>query len=477
MKVFQLLLVSALLAGIAQVSFADDWPTYRHDNRRSGVTLEKAEFPLKLSWVRKSSAPPMMAWSGPAKWDAYSGNKDLQSMRNFDPAFFVTVAKGAVYFGSSVDNSVHCMDCVTGKERWVSFAGGAVRLPPTIDQARAYFGSDDGYAYCVSAESGKLIWKFRAAESNRLIPSNGKLISPWPVRSGVMLRGNKAYFAASLLPWEKSYLCALDQGTGKPFYVSTNTNMTLQGALLCSSTTVYAPQGRSIPLLFDVSSGKSLKGISGMGGTFCLLTDDELLVGMPNNQKSSGNVIQIGDPSGTQAMLKFAGADRLLVVGEMAYLHQGKLLKSLNRAEYGRLQTVIPKLAAQIKPLKGKLNALRKLEKALLAKKDTAGAAGQKIKINQVEASIKTLESRVGLTVKALDKCFGWEIECAAPYELIFAGGVLFIGGKEQVFAFDAASGDALWSEKVDGHAYGLAYSGGRLFVSTSLGHIYCFSG
>ncbi|MCP4848196.1 MAG: PQQ-binding-like beta-propeller repeat protein [Verrucomicrobiaceae bacterium] len=477
MRWLYLLLVFCILRVLLGISQAEDWPTYRHDNRRSGVTQEKPDLPLNLAWVRKSSVAPMMAWSGPAKWDAYSGNKDLQSMRNFDPAFFVTSVKGAVFFGSSIDNAVHCLDSKTGKERWVSFAGGAVRLPPAIDSGRVYFGSDDGYAYCVGSNDGKPIWKFRPAQSDRLIPSNGKLISPWPVRSGVMLSGKKAYFAASLLPWEKSYLCALDKDNGKPIYISENANMTLQGALLGSTTTVYAPQGRSMPLLFNATNGKAIKGVGGMGGTFCLLTEDELLVGMPANQKSSGNVIQIGDPSGGQAMLKFAGADRLLVVGEMAYIHQGRFLQSLNRIEYARLQKRTSDLGAQLKALKANDNKLRKERKAMVAQKKQPGVKGVDEKIVQVGGAIKDIEGQINSSRQSLGKCFGWETSCPAPYELIFAGGVLFVGAKGKVMAFDAESGKEKWSGDVDGHAYGLVYSDGRLYVSTSLGHIYCFSG
>ncbi len=51
------------------------------------------------------------------------------------------------------------------------------------------------------------------------------------------------------------------------------------------------------------------------------------------------------------------------------------------------------------------------------------------------------------------------------------------MGAKGKVMAFDAESGKEKWSGDVDGHAYGLVYSDGRLYVSTSLGHIYCFSG
>ena len=74
------------------------WTTYRHDNRRSGVTTSSLEFPLVSQWIHRSPLPPQMAWTGPAKWDAYSGNSGLQSMRNFDPCFYVTSDGQSVFF-------------------------------------------------------------------------------------------------------------------------------------------------------------------------------------------------------------------------------------------------------------------------------------------------------------------------------------------------------------------------------------------
>ena len=81
---------------------------------------------------------------------------------------------------------------------------------------------------------------------------------------------------------------------------------------MASSSTLYAPQGRSVPLVFNLSDGKAIKSLSNTGGTFCLLTKDDKLVAMPHNQKSSGNMIQIADPSGNSAMVQFAGADELI---------------------------------------------------------------------------------------------------------------------------------------------------------------------
>jgi hypothetical protein len=37
--------------------------------------------------------------TGPAKWDSYDNIRRLESMRNFDPAFFVIAVGESVYYG------------------------------------------------------------------------------------------------------------------------------------------------------------------------------------------------------------------------------------------------------------------------------------------------------------------------------------------------------------------------------------------
>ncbi len=179
---------------------AEDWPTYAHDNRRSHTTAETLTLPIKRAWTYQSPDFPQTAWTGPAKWDAYSGNDGLQSMRNFDPAYFVTAVGNKVYFGSSADNAAHCLEASSGKELWIAFTDSAVRLPPSIAGGRAHFGSDDGFAYCVDADTGKQLWRFSPAPDAKRIPSNTKLVSPWPVRTGILIEDDRAYFAASLFP-------------------------------------------------------------------------------------------------------------------------------------------------------------------------------------------------------------------------------------------------------------------------------------
>ncbi|MDB4530592.1 PQQ-binding-like beta-propeller repeat protein, partial [Akkermansiaceae bacterium] len=198
---------------------AEVWPTYRHDNRRSGVSPSSLQLPLTEAWVHNGGLP-QQAWTGPAKWDAYSSNEGLQSMRNFDPCYFTTASHNLIYYGSSSDNALHCLDASTGEEQWQHFTNSSVRFPPTLVGEQAWFGSDDGYIYCANALTGKTLWKKQAAPSDRLIPSNGKLISPWPVRTGITVENGRAFFAASLLPWKTSYLWCINAKTAERAYLT-----------------------------------------------------------------------------------------------------------------------------------------------------------------------------------------------------------------------------------------------------------------
>lgn len=303
---------------------ADDWPTYRHDNRRSGVSPESLSFPLTEQWSHQGGRP-RQAWSGPAKWDAYSGNSNLQSMRNFDPCYYVTVDGGLVYYGSSHDNAVHALDAETGKERWVHFAEAPVRLPPTLDRGRAYAGSDDGVLYALDASDGTLLWQQHAAPFQRRIPSNAGLISLWPVRSTPLVHDDRLFFTGSLTPWHTSWLVSVDAASGEDRQQQELNAVTLQGPLLATPRTIVAPQGRSSPLLFDLATLKPLGSIGHAGGVFCLVTEDDQLLAGPNSQKPADHQLLLTDAEGKK-IATFNDTNRAVLAGNVAYLHtRGKL--------------------------------------------------------------------------------------------------------------------------------------------------------
>lgn len=465
--------IIAILIGLTfpALAPAEDWPTYGHDNRRSHVTGESLPLPLVEAWVYRSPHPPQTAWTGPAKWDAYASNEGLQSMRNFDPAFFVTAVGDQVFFGSSADNAAHCLDAKTGTERWVAFAGSAVRLPPSWHEGKVYFGADDGYAYCVDAASGEEQWRFRPLEDTRMIPSNGKLISRWPVRTGVMIDRDSgtAYFAGSLFPWQKSYLCAVDAASGRKVFVEEQNGVTLQGALLASADRLFAPQGRSVPLVYAMTTGSPLGNIAGAGGVFCILTEEEQLISMPSSQKSKDDVVQVADTRDpqdkSQSLLSIAGADRMLVAGRFAYFHQRGQIKAIDRFAAIAAQREINTRNATIKDLGKKV--------ATLKKAGTISAAG----VATLEKQIATLKSEIPPWQTKRDAAELWRSPTEAiPSALILAGEQLLVGGNGVVSSVSAKSGDIQWSAQVEGRVYGLAAANGRLYASTDRGHIVCFT-
>ncbi len=121
MRVLLLALAGALCA--ARVG-ADDWPTYRHDAARSGVTRERLAPPLRLQWTFRPRRPPLPSWPDP---------KREKPRVRFDDAFHVAVAGGRVFFGSSSEDYVAALEerQVIGRRKKLSPAQRAA-----LDRAR-----------------------------------------------------------------------------------------------------------------------------------------------------------------------------------------------------------------------------------------------------------------------------------------------------------------------------------------------------
>ena len=145
-----------------------DWPTYRHDNERSGYTEESFGANLEKAWKNdlggKLSAP--------------------------------TAANGKIYLAQVDAHAVYALDEKTGETVWTFMAGGRVDSPPTIDSGRAIFGCTDGSVYCLTADAGELIWRFRAAPSPRRTMIFEQLESLWPVPGSVLVEEGVVSFVA-----------------------------------------------------------------------------------------------------------------------------------------------------------------------------------------------------------------------------------------------------------------------------------------
>jgi len=439
-----------LIAGFS--ARADDWPTYNHDPARSAVSAEELPASLAESWVFRSHYPPRPAWDEPATWDGWNKVYRLKNRQTFDKAFHVAVVDDAVYFASSSDDKVYCLDAGDGSLRWQFFTEGPVRLAPTVSEGRVYIGSDDGSVYCLDAKTGALIWKQFLGPRDRRVPGNGRLASLWAVRTGVVLFDGVAYCCGGVFPSERVYVCALDATTGENLWKTPLDDYPAQGYLLASSTRLYVTTGRNRPLVFDRLSGKRLFQVAGgVGGTYALLSGDMFLYG----PSKTGQMSAFKD-GGKDNIASFDG-NHMIVTPAMSYLHTDTGLTALDRTRYLQLVEQKGTLTKQKRALAKKI----KKAKSLAAKK--------------LSASLRQVNDDLKACTQEMKDCFPWKVACDCPLSLVLAGKTLYAGGAEKVTAYDTASGRAIWSGAISGNAYGLAVADGRLYVSTDLGTIHCF--
>jgi len=144
-----------------------DWPTYRHDNARTGATGNRVPAELGKRWETKLGtrvSPPIIA--------------------------------AGMVFAADVDGHALCaMKAADGEIVWRFSAEGRVDSPPTYYQGLLLFGSRDGSAYCLRAADGALVWRFCPLQ-RRMICAYEQPESAWPICGSILIRDGLAYFAA-----------------------------------------------------------------------------------------------------------------------------------------------------------------------------------------------------------------------------------------------------------------------------------------
>ena len=230
---------------------AEDWPAWRFDSGRSAASPERLPDDLELHWTR------LMPRLNPA-WPE-------DPRLHFDAAYEPVVAGETLFVGSSSNDSVTAVDLKTGQQRWRFFAEGPVRFAPLVYQDRVYFGADDGALYCLDAGTGLQQWRFTAAPTARKVIGSERVISVWPVRGGPVLVDGRIHFTVGVWPFEGTFLYSLDPETGRradpsetglggtavEHDVVTLNDLTPQGYLTATDSTLYIPQGRSTVATLD----------------------------------------------------------------------------------------------------------------------------------------------------------------------------------------------------------------------------------
>lgn len=444
-----------LLLTLASTAPAADWPTYQRDASRGGVTTERLATPLSEAWVWRSRHRPRPAWPGPAKVDLYNKVYDLKPRMTFDKAFQVAAAGDKLFFGSSADDQLRALDLATGAERWTFFAEAPIRFAPTVYDGRVLFGSDDGRVYALAAENGKTLWQCNPVEPDYRLPGNGRVISLWAVRTGVVVMDENAYFASGLFPNEGVYVSAIRVADGSPVWRTRIADRPAQGYLLASATRLYVPTGRENPLVFDRHTGSPLRAIEGAGGSYALLASDTLIFG-PGKSGELGVV----EPEKKEQLATFVGS-QVLVDGNRFYLLGQGQLRALDRRQYLELAGKRRTLTARQAQLAEEIQKLGK---------SAAGGKGLKL-----AGELAAVQKELAAVIAGMKKSVLWQAPCPESLSLILAGDVLFASGDGVVAAYRADDGKRAWSAKVAGGAYGLAVAGGRLIVSTDEGTIHCF--
>ena len=432
-----------------------DWATYRHDRSRSGVSAEELSLPLSEKWVFKSRHPPQPAWPGPARRDGWHKTENLKPRVIFDWAFHVVLEGGSVFFGSSADDKVYCLDADSGEKIWQFYTEAPIRLAPTVYEGKVFVGSDDGRVYCLDKRNGALLWQYRASPEEHRVAGNGRIMSLWPVRTGVLVDEGIAYFCAGLFPFEGSYLCAVDAREGKEIWRQRLDFLAPQGYLVASKSRLYVPMGRGTPAVFNRENGKYERSLGGSGGAFCLLSNDLLIYG-----PGKTGTLDVFKTEARDQLATFRG-NQMVVTPQMSYLHTDTELSALDRRRYRQLAERRLALVKEEESVKSRLKKLGRKVDSPVGK-----ALRSKIPL------IRTMRSKVDRDMR---QCVTWKRPCRHPYSLVLSGEVLFAGGRDEVVAIDIADGRTLWTGRVTGRALDLALTDGRLVASTDKGTLHCF--
>ncbi len=249
--------VGLVLSLVSPWAPAGDWPQWRYDAARGAATPENLPDELHLRWTRELPAP-RPAWPPSQPW------------LRFDVSYSPVAAGGLLFVPSMVDDTVTAYELASGQVRWRFSAGGPVRLAPVADSERVYFGSDDGFLYCLDAGTGTMRWRIRGGPYERHVLGNERMISTWPVRSGPVLRDGAVYFSAGIWPFMGIFVRAVDATTGSVLWTNSGEGdrwlvqphnspafggFVPRGYLAATADALVAAGGRTQPGCYDRKTG------------------------------------------------------------------------------------------------------------------------------------------------------------------------------------------------------------------------------
>jgi outer membrane protein assembly factor BamB len=448
-------LVTILTLATAHAAVAGDsgtWPSHRAGMGRTGFSGEALLFSATETWRRDLPAPSP-AWTTPARRSYWQQLEGIQPRVTGDWANHAITDASRVWLGSSADDTVRCLDARTGEPLWLFVADGPVRYAPVLSGGWLFFGSDDGFVYCLDAGNGRLAWRKRLGPRDWRIPGNGRMISLWPVRTGLVVDAGVVYAAAGLYPSQGVHAAALRVADGSAVWRQ-KLDVSPQGDLLASETMLFVPTGRGNPVGLDRKTGRLSKRFDGAGGAFAVLVGDELFSGTGNNGTLTANPV-----TAPGRLATFKG-NALAASPRHSFLLDENGVRAIDRLAYRRAGAEAQRATKRIQSLKADL------KKTGLSREQRAGLQRQLGQLGETLDAAK----RAGTASEQ------WAIRATGRRTIIALANCVVLGGDGVVEARALADGAVRWSAKVDGVARGLAFAAGRLLVSTDSGSLHCFS-
>jgi len=448
--------------------FGADWPQFRHDAGRTAASPEKLAEQLHLHWIRELGAPR------PAF--------PLEVRLLFDASYEPVVAGKTMFVPSMVNDSVTALNTVTGAERWRFFAGGPVRFAPVVWRGKVYFVSDDGYLYCLSADDGEQLWKFRGLPGgmhDRKLLGHGRLISLFPARGGPVLVDGVIYFAAGLWPGDGVFVHALDAESGRPIWSNTDSNhipeanmdhgigqyagIAPQGYLAVVAGRLIVPCGAQLTAFLDLKTGKLADYHTGWGGRVGLPKGTWFVAGVKGYLSHSGDLYNLNRDNEERFSNSSGRRDF------KSQLYPGGFTRfeidPTNQKDLGsfREPVLTPEVIFTTEPGSG------------IVAHDLISAELVSIDANEIPAHRKNDKFPDTLTGSFRRL---WNLPSKLRIH-IKAGPRLYVGGQGQVAAIRIPQGgespELIWSAKIQGTPHRMLAAHRRLFVVTREGRIYAF--
>jgi len=487
----------AVCAGTSAVQ-AEDWPTYMHDNQRTGVTTESLEPPLELAWFFRSPFPPAKGWAMPV--NGYGARKNKPNV-SYDDAFRAIAVDDTCYFCSSSGNRVYAINADSGTVKWTFFTDAAPRLAPAYWRGKLYIGADDGIFRCLDARDGTLLWQVQAAPRDDLVLGQGRFSSVWPIRAGGIVEDGIVYFTAGLFPYQHLYFFAVDAVEGKIRWCRQiddggRLGHVPQGHILAADDSLFTTS-RAAPARWSKSDGSRIEFNTPFpdvpdaheyrfynGGSYAQIWQGRNIV--------YGRACVLAyDPDGElkdkwgrtrkgELIFNWFNARQALFDGSIAYLATDYHVLAVKQ---DLLQDIAKNQCRQFEETYKRLRVPSYLD--LLDRRDRLvqerGEDDPHVRSLEQgplqwgrENWLKWPDASAAIFDKFRQQC-EWMTPLKATEAFVLAGDVIYAGGEDEVAALHARTGRRLWNAKIGSRVRGFAVANGRLYVSSIDGAVRCF--